>query len=179
MRNRTNLILLIAVVVCTVLLIVFTRIPVGPDTCAICSSIPYHAPCLINLSTGRITELMVYEPHESKVAELADEQSGGTLGYMMVNDLFITRDTISHETQAEIPINGSRINKKLYCGKCRKALRSLANKGYALADLYDRETPQLYSIEGGGHYSMRCYLVDVAVKPADGAYIITITGTLE
>ena len=42
--------------------------------CSVCNSFRYHAPCLIDLDEGKILELDLYFPHETKVAELADEQ---------------------------------------------------------------------------------------------------------
>ena len=43
-----------------------------PDRCAICADLPRHAPCIVNLSTGELLELDMYEPHPTLVAEIAD-----------------------------------------------------------------------------------------------------------
>lgn len=54
--------------------------PPDPVHCALCGSgdrMTYHAPCVLNLSTGEITELRIYLPHPVLVGELAEEQQGG------------------------------------------------------------------------------------------------------
>ena len=46
----------IAVILILICLITILPAP-NPKRCAICESIPYHAPCLVNLETGEIAEL--------------------------------------------------------------------------------------------------------------------------
>ena len=53
-----------------------------PERCAICDSIPFHAPALVNLATGEVGELAVYDPHPFKVAELNEYQQGGTFSFI-------------------------------------------------------------------------------------------------
>lgn len=33
-----------------------------PERCALCGDMRYHAPCLVDLSTGKVGELAVYTP---------------------------------------------------------------------------------------------------------------------
>ena len=40
-------------------LIFITQSTSNPRICAICDSIPYHAPCLVNLESGEVGELAV------------------------------------------------------------------------------------------------------------------------
>ena len=52
-----------------------------PEICALCgngSGTSYHAPVLVNLSTGEIGELRVYNPDPHHRNEIAKEQSTGT-----------------------------------------------------------------------------------------------------
>ena len=50
-----------------------------PEICALCGGgIPYHAPVLVNLSTGEAGEIRVYDPDPRHRYELAEEQSTGT-----------------------------------------------------------------------------------------------------
>ena len=54
-----------------------------PDFCALCHPAPYHAPCLVNITTGDITELDIYEAHAVKVGEVSPTQSGGYMRLSM------------------------------------------------------------------------------------------------
>ena len=51
----------------------------SPDSieCVLCTAFPRHAPCLVDLNSGEILELNIYQPHHTKAAELSDEQYGG------------------------------------------------------------------------------------------------------
>ena len=56
----------------------------APEQCALCGEgMPYHAPCLINLSTGQLGELKVYDSHPSLLGEIApmEMQHTGTLDF--------------------------------------------------------------------------------------------------
>ena len=56
---------IIAVILILVLALAILPAP-EPERCAICDSIPFHAPALVNLEAGEVGELEVYEPHPSK-----------------------------------------------------------------------------------------------------------------
>ena len=63
-----------AIAVILIFICMITLLPApNPKRCAICDSIPYHAPCLVNLATGEVGELTVYEPHP-----FGQEKSGNT-----------------------------------------------------------------------------------------------------
>ena len=67
--------LVIAVIL--ILICVITILPApNPKRCAICDSIPYHAPALVNLATGEVGELSVYEPIPSKLLSLMSISKG-------------------------------------------------------------------------------------------------------
>ena len=40
--------------------------PDEPDFCALCHDAPFHAPSLLNIETGNLTELRIYEPIPTK-----------------------------------------------------------------------------------------------------------------
>lgn len=58
-----------------------------PDRCSVCDYIPSHAPCLVNLNTGEVGEIALYEPHHTLVGEIAEEQRGGYFCFMSVAGL--------------------------------------------------------------------------------------------
>ena len=93
-----------AIVVILILICMITILPVPePKRCAICDSIPYHAPALVNLATGEVGELTVYEPHPFKVAELNECQQGGTFSFIYVAGLNGYSNTANWETHITIP----------------------------------------------------------------------------
>ena len=65
----------------------------GNKECCLCSSFRYHAPCLIDLETGKLIELDLYFPHESLVAELADPQPERGIFFFRINRQYIWNET--------------------------------------------------------------------------------------
>ena len=55
-----------------------------PEVCALCRNKEgkkIHAPCIINLSTGEIAELSVYQPHPSEIGEVSAELKKGYFSF--------------------------------------------------------------------------------------------------
>ena len=51
-----------------------------PTSCALCGTdrdVKHHAPCIVNLSSGEIAELNVYQPHPTIPGEVTDEIKTG------------------------------------------------------------------------------------------------------
>ena len=73
------------IVVILILVLVLAILPAPePERCAICDCIPFHAPALVNLETGEVGELEVYEPHPFKVAELNEiNRAGPSASFML------------------------------------------------------------------------------------------------
>jgi len=151
--------------------------PEEPDQCAICDHIKCHAPCLVNLSTGEIDELALYEPHFYKVGDIADEQPGGTFSFISAAGLRGYKLTAPWEIHISIPKVGDRIDKAHFCAACRDRLRDI-NRGYVLVDLYIPSAPVIYPIAAGFNEQVRCYTASIA-QPDDGAYELKITGNHE
>lgn len=75
-----------------------------PEICALCGSgIPYHAPVLVNLSTGEIGEMRVYDPDPRHRYELEEEQSTGTFSFLHIAGLTGYRDTCNHSCCVTLP----------------------------------------------------------------------------
>ena len=92
---------IIAVILILVLALAILPAP-EPERCAICDSIPFHAPVLVNLETGEFGELEVYEPHPFKVAELNEYQQGGTFSFIHAACLNGYNDTANWETHITV-----------------------------------------------------------------------------
>ena len=121
--------------------------------CCLCSSFRYHAPCLIDLETGKMIELDLYFPHETLVAELADPQPEmGTFSFVSIGNVSGTKLTDSKVIELSVPLADKTSNPAL-CKGCRRLLPSGYSGRYILADLYDKEIKELtYSyLEGKWH----------------------------
>ena len=77
-----------------------------PEQCALCGKgMRYHAPCLIDLSTGQMGEMRVYTNHPTKQGELASAelQETGTFQFQPCAGLVGVRDTCNHTCEVTLP----------------------------------------------------------------------------
>lgn len=146
-----------------------------PDFCALCHLAPYHAPCLVNITTGDITELDIYEAHAVKVGEVSPTQSGGYMRLSMAGGVFVHSSPDTQMANASIPMEPAKLNRAEFCFDCRGLLSSAKTK-YVLADMYDPDNIIIYDIVDGSCCAMRDYEV-TAVFSSDGKEAdITNTG---
>lgn len=144
--------------------------------CCLCSSFRYHAPCLIDLETGKMIELDLYFPHETKVAELADPQPEmGTFSFVSLGDVKGTKLTDSKTIELDIPPES--ITNPALCKSCRKQLGSLTVGRYVLADLYNNEDKSIIPIKDDLTLDFRCYHITAQRK--EDVLKLIIQGTLE
>lgn len=153
-------------------------VPPSSEECSICRFIKSHAPCLLNLSTGEIGELALFEPHRTKVGELAEVQQGGTFGFFYAAGAKGTRTTNPWVLTIRVPMEGERIRKSHFCQKCRELLKGY-DHGYVLIDLYDKTKLTIYPIFAEAAYELRCYTITVTPQYAREEYEIVIEGMLE
>ena len=149
----------------------------NPKRCAICESIPYHAPALVNLATGEVGELTVYEPHPFKVAELNPYQQGGTFSFIYVAGLNGYSDTANWETHITIPTNENEYEEKYFCKSCRERIAGRIEKGFLLLDLRTPESFSILSLESDVIQTVRCY--EVQTKQGRDEIETIVQGTLE
>ena len=77
-----------------------------PEVCALCGNgngMSYHAPVVVNLSTGEIGEMRVYDPDPQHPSEIAKKQSTGTFSFLTIPVLSGYRDTCSHSSHVTLP----------------------------------------------------------------------------
>lgn len=147
--------------------------------CCLCNSFRYHAPCLIDLETGEMIELDLYFPHETKVAELAEEQPEmGTFSFVRLGKVSGTKLTDSKEIEIVVPI-ADKTNNPALCKNCRELLQPGYRGRYVLADLYSKDAKELMCIEDGISVSVRCYDVCMIENKEKKGTVVTIQGTLE
>lgn len=151
--------------------------PPDPENCSICGHIKCHAPCLLNLSTGEIGELELYQPHELKVGEIAENQTGGTFSFIYSAGLQAIRLTEPWYIEITVPVKGERKDETHFCTQCRILLDSYTN-GYVVLDIYESGSPQVYGIYENSNYDIRCYEVRVFNEGEDKAVVLRIDGKL-
>lgn len=148
-----------------------------PEQCSICESLKHHAPCLVNLSSGEVAELELYQPHYFYVGEIADIQDSSTFSFFYAAGVQGTRTTSPYVIELPIPLGNAPIALSKFCKKCR-GLLSNQPCGYALIDLYDVETPIVFEIYNGAKYQLRCYQIEVLQDTERTSLNLTVTGTL-
>lgn len=123
-----------------------------PEQCALCSiaslGMRYHAPCLLDLSTGQMGEMEVYTHHPSHQGELApaELQQTGTFSLRPCAGLTAIQDTCAHTCQVTLPEKRELMNPALFCKECRQLLAGAGLAGYVVLDLYDLERVQAYPV---------------------------------
>ena len=167
-----------AIAVILILICLITILPApNPKRCAICDSIPMHAPALVNLATGEVGELTVYEPHPFKVAELNEYQQGGTFSFIYVAGLNGYSDTANWETHITIPTNENEYEEKFFCKACRERISGHTDNGFLLLDLRNPESFSILPLDSEGSQTARCY--GIQTKQSMDEIEIIVHGTLE
>ena len=146
--------------------------------CCLCSSFRYHAPCLIDLETGKVIELDLYFPHHSLVAELADPQPEmETFSFVRIGNVSGTKLTDSKKIEIHIP--DDKTCTPALCSNCRKQLPFGYTSRYIFADLYGKEKKVLMPLKADTAFSLRCYDVTTEKNTEKGGISVIIQGTLE
>lgn len=173
--KRISIVLLTAV---AILIIWDVATPSDPGDCSICGHLKCHAPCVLNLATGEIGELELYQPHFRKVGEIAEEQTGGTFSFIYPAGLQGIRLTDPWYIEVDVPTEGDRKNNSFFCERCWKILDEYED-GYVLIDLYDLGNPVVYDIEDGATYKIRCYQIQITTEREIDVYHVRMDGILK
>ena len=167
-------------IIATILILVFVSVILPapePERCAICDSIPFHAPALVNLATGEVGELTVYVPHPFKVAELNPYQQGGTFSFIYAAGVNGYSDTANWETHITIPTNENEYEEKHFCKSCRERIAGHTENGFLLLDLRTPESFDILSLDSEEIQTVRCY--EVQTNQCLDEIEIVVHGTLE
>jgi len=134
-----------------------------PKICALCGSgdgTAYHAPCLLNLATGKMGEMRVFDYRPETSLELSERQQTGTFSFLYIDgEVSAYRDTCDQSSHATLPAERPSMKKRLFCSSCRQILFNVNNSGYVIADLYDLSNVQVFSVQEGMSYQIREYNV--------------------
>lgn len=148
-----------------------------PERCALCGEgDSYHAPCLVNLSTGQLGELRVYAyaPTEEGKLDPREAQYSGTINLLPCAGLTAIRDAGLHTCQVSLPKERDLMDPALFCRECRRLLAGAGLEGYAIVDLYDLGHIRAYSIRSG---SIRDYRISIHSR-GGGETELCVTGLL-
>lgn len=149
-----------------------------PDKCSLCDNLSCHAPCVVNLSTGEILELSVYEPHPFTAGELTEEQRTGYFSF--IQGAGISGHKLGGKSvTVTIPTGSKGLSRQNFCRTCLDLLADYANQGYVLADLKNPKEPIIYGIYENCTFSFRCYDISIQEHKDAEEFIVTIIGTLE
>ena len=150
-QKRISLILAVVVVVVASLFLTLES-----KECCLCSSFRYHAPCLVDLKTGEMIELRLYEDHPTLVAELSEEQShNGTFSFVRLNGVSGAKQTGPERVDLLVPTEV--ILFPALCKDCRQQLPAGSVNRFVLADLHGMEEKHLIPIVADTTLSLRCY----------------------
>ena len=136
-----------------------------PECCVVCENgegRPYHAPVLVNLSTGEIGEMQIYDPDlPGSILDINPIQQTGTFSFARYAGLTGRKDTCSHTSRVEIPKELEPMCMEHFCRACRSILAQTASEGFVLLDLFDLEDIKAYAVVEGAEYTIRDYAVKV------------------
>lgn len=148
------------------------------EVCALCEDMRYHAPCLVDLATGEVDELQIYDPDPEREGEIAEEQESEWVHYFVVAGTWVYRDTNDHSCMVTLPEEAERIEGTYFCRDCRAKLAEIATEGYVLADLYDLEAIQIYSVTNEREYNIRGYAVTISKNEETERLTIHVVGNV-
>ena len=153
-----------------------------PECCAICeegNGNRYHAPVLVNLSTGTMRELEIYDRDPRRPWEVAEEQRWDDWVFTFIDgNATMSWSSEDHTNIAHIGENIGKIAPELFCHDCRALLADTAAEGYVLLDMYDLENIQAYAVEADAEYTIRDYTVSVYKNKETGGLSVEVTGHL-
>lgn len=160
----------------TLVFLLISQIP--PKECILCTEPPHHAPCLLNLATGEMGELTVYDSHPADGKMLSDEQMTGTFSFLYCAGLTGYRDTACELCHFDIPIGADKYNPSHFCSDCRTLLASYKGHSFILVDAFDEGSPLILPITESVIYELRCYRISTEYNPERIRYELTVNGTL-
>ena len=153
-----------------------------PECCLICgegNGRRYHAPALMNLSTGTIWELKIYDNDPKMPWEVAEEQSWNDWAFTLLDEnAVMTWSAENHTNIATIGNDADGFNPAYFCYECRERLDATVINGYALLDLYDLRNIRMFDLEDGVTHVIRDYTVTIYKDEGKNCLIVETVGHL-
>ena len=146
-----------------------------PSVCALCSNnsaAKIHAPCIVNLATGEVAELTVYDQNPTEVS--AEGKKGYTSFYTGAGAV-IQQNSDNGYCEASLPKKEEPMDPAYFCYDCRHRIAELDKDGYVIADLYDLENISVFKVSDGAEYRIRNYLVTVEKSDGGNLEVVLMT----
>ena len=143
-----------------------------PEQCAFCESEKRcNAPAVINLETGEIAEMRIYDPDPERPWLLNVNQRTGYFRWFRGAGLsgYIDCGIACH---VDLPRAGVAMDDGLFCRRCRLLLAIAEKRGFTIVDLHDPEYLRPYAIIKGQEYEINGYTVNI--QKGDLPFSITI-----
>lgn len=160
----------------------YVAITPEPELCAICedgNGNRHHAPVLVNLSTGTMRELEIYDRDPRRPWEVAEEQRWDDWVFTFIDgNATMSWSSEDHKNIAHIGDDLGKLDPALFCHDCRALLTETASEGYVLLDMYDLEHIQAFVIEDGEEHSIRDYTVSIYKDKENDGLKVEVTGHL-
>lgn len=152
-----------------------------PRACVLCrnqTGTKIHAPCIVNLATGEVAELSVYAPHPTDAGEVTAAPKKGYTSFFTDAGAMIQQNPDLEYCEATLPRKEGSIDPGHFCYECRRILAEPYRNGYVIADMYNPEAVEVYTVWDGAKYEIRDYLVTVN-RTDSGALEIEVHGLLD
>lgn len=146
-----------------------------PERCALCGEgMRYHAPCLLDLSTGQMGEMQVYtyDPTPQGKMDPREAQFSGTFSLQRCAGLTAIRNADSHTCRVFLPEGRELMNPAHFCKECRLFLARAGLEGYVIVDLHDLDHKLAYPVRAGEYEVIRDYQVSVERRREVGSTVI-------
>lgn len=142
--------------------------PAEPELCALCDrGYVLRAPALLNLATGEIAEMEVYESDPS-APDGIDKTRTGVASFSFAAGVQVVMD-VGRSASVILPDALKRMDYSLYCRNCRGLLSAAGTRGYVLLDLHDPDAIVAYPTREGSECNINGYTATVEKKKISAA----------
>lgn len=153
-----------------------------PDSCSVCGEgVRYQAPVLVNLNTGIVREMEIYDRDPRQPWEVAEEEQQRWDDWVFTfidGNATMSWSSEDHTNIAHIGAKFGKFDPTHFCHNCRALLAETSDKGYALLDLYDLADIQAFVVEAGVEYAIRDYTVSIYKDKENGELSVEVIGHL-
>lgn len=152
--------------------------PVQTPHCYLCGNgegVTFHAPCILSLSNGQISELRIYELKDGDYAQVETTEEPGYVSFSSSRDGSVSYQTVGETTTATIRKDNGGIDESLFCESCRGLIQEALTGGAdgpVLVDVLDLDDIKVYPLTETT-YTIRDYTIDLFENESSFAATIT------
>ena len=98
-----------------------------PTVCALCRNnegVKIHAPCIVNLATGEVAELAIYDPHPTEIGEVTETPKKGHVSYFTGAGALIEQNPDQGYCKATLA-KEEPIGPGYFCYECRRKISEI------------------------------------------------------